>query len=76
MTEAENLVLVHLRDLRNDLALFRTETRERLERVELRLSVIEQTLGNLYALSGSDRESLNSLTRRIDSIERRLELQD
>ncbi|MEZ5582643.1 MAG: hypothetical protein R3F37_07645 [Candidatus Competibacteraceae bacterium] len=44
MTETESLVLVLLRELRNDLALFRTEMRERLDRVELRLSVIERRL--------------------------------
>jgi hypothetical protein len=44
--------------------------------LEVRLATIEQTLGSLYALSGSDRETLTALTRRVERIERRLELRD
>jgi hypothetical protein len=73
MTEnTENLVLEHLRAIRNILG----DHGERLNRIELRLSTIEQTLGALYAMSGSDRETLSGLMRRIERIERRLELQD
>lgn len=36
---------------------------ERFSRVGLRLSAIEQTSGNLDALSGSDRETFRSLIR-------------
>lgn len=71
MTEnSDNLVLEHLRAIRGAL----TDHGERLGRIELRLSAIEQTLGSLYALSGSDRETLGSLTRRVERIERRLDL--
>jgi archaellum component FlaC len=71
MTEnVENLVLEHLRAIRADVG----DIKERMNRVELRLSVMEQTLGSLYALAGSDRESLHGLTRRVERIERRLEL--
>jgi hypothetical protein len=49
---------------------------ERLSRIELRLSTIEQTLGSLYALSGSDREQMTALTRRVERIERGLDLSD
>jgi hypothetical protein len=73
MTEnTENLILEHLRAIRNVLS----DHGERLNRIELRLSAIEQTLGSLYALSGSDRERLDALTRRVERIERRLELRD
>jgi hypothetical protein len=70
MTEnSENLVLEHLRAIRGTL----NEHGERLERVELRLAAIEQTLGSLYSLSGSDRGAITHLARRI---ERRLNLSD
>jgi archaellum component FlaC len=73
MTEnTENLVLEHLRAIRGK----QDEHSERLDRIELRLSVIEQTLGSLYALSGSDRDALGALARRVERIERRLELRD
>lgn len=70
--DTENLVLEHLRAIRADVS----DLRERMGRVELRLSAIEQTLGNLYALSGSDRETVQSLTKRVERIERRLELNE
>ncbi len=73
MTEnVENLILEHLRAIRGTLS----EQGERLNRIELRLAVMEQTLGSLYALSGSDRETMNAVVRRIERIERRLELSD
>ncbi len=70
--QTDNLILEHLRAIRSVLG----DHGERLSRMELRLATIEQTLGSLYALSGSDRERLDSLTRRIERIERRLELSD
>ena len=72
--ETENLVLEIMRGIQADLASMRREHGERLNRVDVRLAAIEQTLGSLYALSGSDRETLTGLTRRIERIERRLEL--
>ena len=68
----ENLILEHLRAIRSTLS----DHGERLNRIELRLATIEQTLGSLYALSGSDREAITVLTRRVERIERRLELRD
>ena len=68
----ENLILEHLRAIRSTLS----DHGERLNRIELRLATIEQTLGSLYALSGSDREAITALTRRVERIERRLELRD
>jgi archaellum component FlaC len=68
----ENLILEHLRAIRSTLS----DHSERLDRIELRLATIEQTLGSLYALSGSDREAITALTRRVERIERRLELRD
>jgi len=49
---------------------------ERLGRIETRLSSIEQTVGSLYALAGSDRDNVQGLTRRIERIEKRLDLID
>ena len=73
MTEnIENLILEHLRAIRNTL----DDHGDRLNRIELRLSTIEQTVGSLYALSGSDRETMNAIIRRVERIERRLELSD
>lgn len=72
MSDGENLVLEHLRTIRG----IQGDHGEGLIRVELRLATIEQTLGSMYALSGSDRETLNGIIRRVEHIERRLELID
>jgi archaellum component FlaC len=72
MATGDNLVIEHLRAIRAELG----DHGQRLGRIETRLSAIEQTLGSLYALSGSDRESIQNLARRIERIERRLQLTD
>ncbi|MBK5929385.1 hypothetical protein [Halochromatium salexigens] len=68
----DNLVLEHLRVIRGDLS----DVKERLDRMDVRLSAIEQTIGSLYALSASDRETLQSVIKRVERIERRLELSE
>jgi hypothetical protein len=72
MTDVESLVLEHVRAIRTAQG----EHGDRLNRIELRLCAIEQTLGGLYSLSGSDRELLNAVIRRVERIERRLDLTD
>ncbi len=68
----ENLVLEHLRAIRGDVG----DIKQRLDRMEVPLSAIEQTIGSLYALSASDRETLQGVIKRVERIERRLELAD
>ena len=72
MSNLENLVLEQLRYIRAG----QDEIMQRMDRVEIRLSAIEQTLGSMYALSASDRDTLQSVIKRVERIERRLELQD
>jgi len=72
MTDVDNLVLEQLRAIRSTQG----DHSDRLSRIELRLSAMEQTLGGIYALSGSDRETLNAVIRRVERIERRLDLSD
>jgi ACT domain-containing protein len=70
--DIESLVLEHLRAMRGDIA----DIKQRLDRMDLRMSVMEQTLGGLHALSASDRETLQTVIHRVERIERRLELTD
>ncbi|ESQ15702.1 MAG: hypothetical protein N838_03785 [Thiohalocapsa sp. PB-PSB1] len=72
----DNLVLELLRQMRNDMNDFRTEVRDSLHRVEIRLGVLEQGIASMLALSASDRDELTGLKRRVERIERRLELTD
>ncbi|MFO8005439.1 hypothetical protein [Thioalkalivibrio sp.] len=67
-----DVVLEHLKAIRAKL----DDHGERLGRIETRLSSIEQTVGSLYALAGSDRDNVQGLTRRIERIEKRLDLID
>ena len=76
MTETENLVLLHLRELRNDLASFRAETQERLTHIEVHLSTLGQQVGALTTAVYSGKSEMDDLKRRVERIERRLELQD
>ena len=64
------VVLEQLKAIRSKL----DDHGDRLCRIETRLSSIEPTIVSLYALWGSDREAVHSLTRRIERIEKRLEL--
>lgn len=77
MTEnVENLVLEQLRGLRNQVNDFQQETRERLDRIEFRLGLLEQGQVTMLGLLVSDRDEVRSLRRRVERIERRLELSD
>jgi len=64
-----DLALEHLKAIRMNL----DDHGDRLGRIETRRSSIEQTIGSLYTLSGSDREAVHSLTHRIERTEQRLE---
>lgn len=66
--EPDNLVLELLRAIRATQA----EHSEKFNRVELRLATIEQIVGNLYSLSGSDRELITTVSKRVDKVEQRL----
>jgi hypothetical protein len=55
MTDVENLVLEHLRGLRNQVSDFQQETRERLDRIEFRLGLLEQEQVTMLGLLASDR---------------------
>jgi uncharacterized coiled-coil protein SlyX len=73
MTEPpENLVLSILKDIQ--IRPGRME--ERLTNLELRMTGQEQHLGTLIASLPASHDRIDSLTRRIERIERRLELQD
>jgi len=73
MTEnVENLVLEHLRAIRATQA----EHSEALASIRLELSAMGQQLGALTTSVYSGKSDLDSLRRRVERIERRLELTD
>lgn len=70
--EIENLVLEHLRAIRADVA----DIKDRLARVEVNLSTLGQQVGALTTAVYSGKSELDGFRRRIERIERRLELTD
>ena len=77
MTEGtENLVLEIRRQLRNDMTVLRSEVRDGFNRVDVRLGLVEQALASMLAVSASDRDEIRALRKRVERIERRLELHE
>jgi hypothetical protein len=74
--KVDDPVVELLRQMRTDMAEFRTEVRDRIHRFEVRLNILEQSMASMLALSASDRDELTALKRRVERIERRLELTD
>ena len=77
----DNLVLEHLRLLRNELATLRTEMHEEFRDVKLRLGSVESVVVSLRRdaadqMSDVVRQQLriDQLAERLERIERRLEL--
>lgn len=79
----ENLVLEHLRALRNELRDFRTKTENEFQDVKLRLSAIERNqtknhadYAELYGDHARQQAAIDRINNRLDKIERRLDLVD
>lgn len=70
--EAENLVLMILKDIQARLG----RLEERMTNLELRMTAEEQHLGTLVISLPASHDRIDALTRRIERIERRLELRD
>ena len=70
--DTENLVLEHLRAIRATLG----EQSNELAGIRLEISAMGQQLAGLTAAVYSGKSELDSLKRRVERIERRLELND
>jgi uncharacterized coiled-coil protein SlyX len=84
MTEnVENLVLEHLRALRNELREFRTRHNEDMSDIKQRLTMLERGIGGmkrdtaeLYDDHARQQAGIDRLAERVDRLERRLERRD
>lgn len=74
--EIPNVVIEQLSALRNDIAEFRTESREKFSYQGQRLSLLEQHFALLVANLPVSSNHFDSLERRIERIERRLTLSE
>ena len=70
--DIESLVLEHLRAIRADLR----DVKERVTGVEVQLSAMGQQLAGLTTALYGNRSDFNDIKRRVERIERRLELSD
>lgn len=70
--DIESLVLEHLRAIRATLATHG----ERLDRIEVRLSSLEQYQALFHTDLATANVHLDQIARRVERIERRLELSD
>ena len=70
--DLESMVLEHLRAIRATLG----EHGERLSNIEVQLSALGQQVAGLATAVYAGRSEMDSLKRRVERIERRLELTD
>jgi tetrahydromethanopterin S-methyltransferase subunit G len=70
--EMTNLVLEHLRHIRTKV----DRIDERVDRVEIRLSAVEGHLANLMVSEAAQNAAIDNVSRRLEKIERRLDLAD
>jgi hypothetical protein len=68
--EMTNIELEHLRHIRTKV----DSTDERVGRLEVRLSAVEGHLANMMVSEAAQNSAIDNLGRRLDRIERRLEL--
>ncbi len=74
MSEIDNIIIEHLKALRNELKDFRQETREELQTIKMRLNSVERGLAGTHDDSVIMQTRLDRVDGRIDRIEKRLEL--
>lgn len=70
--DIENLVLEHLRAIRADM----TDVKLRVTQIDVQLSAMGQQLVGLTSAVYSGKSDMDDLRRRIERIEKRLELND
>lgn len=70
--DIENLVLEHLRAIRADM----TDVKLRVTQIDVQLSAMGQQLAGLTSAVYSGKSDMDDLRRRIERIEKRLELND
>ena len=74
MENIDNIIIEHLKALRNDLKEFRQETREELQIIRMRLNSVERTVAGSHDDNMIVQMRLDKVYEKIDKIEKRLEL--
>lgn len=72
----ENLILEHLKALRNEMRDFKSESMADLALIKQRLTSLESQVASVHGDMALIHGRIDRVDSRIDRIERRLELQD
>jgi hypothetical protein len=70
----DNIIIEHLKSLRNEIKEFRSETREELQIIKMRINSLERGQAGSHDDSVILQTRLDRVDGRIDRIEKRLEL--
>lgn len=70
--KVENLVLEHLRALRGDMS----EVKQSMRHTNERLAAIEHHMAGFYTTTLNHTDEISELRRRLERVERRLEIMD
>lgn len=76
MESTDNIVIEHLKALRNELRDFKTDVRNDLDTIKSRLSSIEVQMAHLHGDNATISHRMDVLDGRIERMSRRLELSD
>lgn len=67
--ETDNLVLEHLRAIREEVSSLRSEQRERLDSIETRLQALELQVNGLHSTNAEFRGRFERIERRLDLVD-------
>ena len=70
----DNIIIEHLKALRNELREFRSETREELQIIKMRINSLERGQAGSHDDNVIVQTRIDRVDGRIDRIEKRLEL--
>lgn len=70
----DNIIIEHLKSLRNELKEFRSETREELQIIKMRINSLERGQAGSHDDSVILQTRIDRVDGRIDRIEKRLEI--
>ncbi len=72
--ETSNIIIEHLKALRNDLRDFRQETRTEFETLKLRINAVERGIAGMHDDNATLHTRIDTVDSHINKIEKRLEL--
>lgn len=75
-SEVDNLVIEHLKALRNELRDFWNEAREEFATLKMRINSLERGVAGMHDDAATLQARIDSVDSRIDKMERRLELSE